>query len=79
VLKAWKSGVITIETSVKSKMGGLTVFYDLLLQYACKLDLNRGGYMKTITNELGQQIGNSVKNYTPPTLPNFTKLKGTVV
>jgi RimJ/RimL family protein N-acetyltransferase len=32
--------------------------------------------VKTITNELGQQIGYSVKDYISPPFPNFTKLEG---
>lgn len=35
--------------------------------------------MKTRTNELGQLIGYAVTNYTPPSLPNFPQLEGSVV
>lgn len=35
--------------------------------------------MKTRTNELGQLIGYAVTDYTPPPLPNFAKLEGSVV
>lgn len=35
--------------------------------------------MKTTTNELGQQIGYSVKDYIPPSAPNFAKLEGAAV
>jgi RimJ/RimL family protein N-acetyltransferase len=35
--------------------------------------------MKTTTNELGQKIGYSVKDYTPSSFPNFDKLEGASV
>lgn len=35
--------------------------------------------MKTAKNELGHQIGCSVKDSIPPSYPNFTKLEGAPV